>query len=196
MTDTQNRQLDEKSKKTIADYVGDIVSLESHIEEAMDRQLDMAKGDANLLPMIQEFHDAVKQRKEAAKAYQEKIGTTAGNPIAAVGSNILGKAAGIIDKVRTEGKSKAVRDDYVAFNLAAISYNMLHVTALALGDTETENFAHEGLKTYARLVQQINRRIGEVVVGELKADGHKITDQNAAQENQQEIDQIWKSAAA
>lgn len=31
--------LNDKGKQTIGDYVGDMVALESHIEEALDRQL-------------------------------------------------------------------------------------------------------------------------------------------------------------
>jgi hypothetical protein len=119
----------EKHQMTIADYVGDMVALESHIEEAMDRQLKETKDDREAHAAVQGFHDMVKSHRDGLKGLQEEVGTTGGNPIIAAGSNLLGKAAGVIDMVRTEGISKSLRDDYAAFSLAAISYSMLHTTA-------------------------------------------------------------------
>ena len=40
-------------------YVGDMAALESHIEEAIVRQLDMTKDDATAGPLIREFHDMI-----------------------------------------------------------------------------------------------------------------------------------------
>lgn len=180
------------SQKTIADYVGDMVALENHIEEALDRQLEATKSNPRAHAAVQKFHDMVKSNRDAVRAHQEQVGTTAGNPIIAAGSTVLGVAAGLIDKIRTEGVSKSLRDDYTAFNLAAISYTMLHVTATALGDQATANLAKNGLESYAGAVQEINHLIGEIVVDELKNDDHLIVDQNAAQENRAMVDKAWQ----
>jgi hypothetical protein len=45
MTDQQTAEVQEKHAHTIADYVGDMVALESHIEEALDRQLTETQDD-------------------------------------------------------------------------------------------------------------------------------------------------------
>src|SRR3954471_10486600 len=105
MTDQNSPAVQEKHQQTIADYVGDMVALESHIEEALDRQLKEAKDDPVALAAVQEFHALVKTQRDRMKALQEEAGTTPGNPVIKVGSAILGKAAGIIDKIRTEGIS-------------------------------------------------------------------------------------------
>ena len=186
---------DDKNQKTIADYVGDMHALESHIEEALDRQLDLANDHPEAGAAIRRFHDMVKANRDALKAHMAQVGGTPGNPIKAAGAAALGMAAGLIDKIRTEGVSKALRDDYTAFNHAAIAYTMLHTTALALGDHATAALALRGLRGHANAVQEINHIIGEIVVWELQKDGHQITNPQAASENRREADRIWKETA-
>jgi ferritin-like metal-binding protein YciE len=187
--------MDDKSQKTIADYVGDMVALNSHIEEALDRQLTMPNDIPAAKSAIQGFHDMVKAQRDTLKSYQAEVGSTAGNPIIEAGSNILGKAAGMIDKIRTEGVSKALRDDYTAFNHAAMGYTMLYATATALGDQRTARMAQQGLEAYAGAVQKINHIIGEVVVAELRKDDHKVSGANAAQETRSMVDRAWRETS-
>jgi ferritin-like metal-binding protein YciE len=189
MTDTMN-----KSQNTIADYLGDVVAVETHIEEALDRQLKVAKDDAIAGPLVQEFHDMVKRQRDTVKALQDKKGTTAGNPVIAAGSSILGKIAGMIDMVRTEAISKALRDDYVAFNLAAMSYSMFLTTAKALGDHEMAALAEKHLTSYAAAIQKINHSIAGVVISELVKDGHQVEAKVTGDVNQV-IDSAWKRTA-
>jgi ferritin-like metal-binding protein YciE len=187
--------LDEKAKKTVADYVGDMVALEAHIEEALDRQLQVTKDIPVAHQAVQRFHDGVKASRDAMKEYQEQIGTTGPKPIVQAGSALLGKAAGLIDKIRTEGVTKSLRDDYTAFNHAAISYTLLHATALALGDQRTAELAERGLTTYAGMVQEINHVIGEAAIEELRKDEHRIADPKAVATNRATVDRIWKKTA-
>jgi hypothetical protein len=194
MSTTTRSNLDKKSQKTIADYVGDIVALEGHIEEALDRQLSMG-DDATFSAIVKKYHDTVRDSRDKAKEYQETVGSTAGNPVIAKGAELLGAAAGMIDKVRAEGLSKNLRDDYTSFNMAAISYTMLHTTSMALGDMQTEQFAAAGLRTYARLVQDVNQHIATIVVDELKNDGHTIVDTATAEECRKAVDKIWKETS-
>src|SRR3712207_4541961 len=97
--------LDEKSKKTLSDYISDMVTLENHIEEALDRQLNQVKDDQVAIEAVQGFHDLVKRQRDAMRSLREEYGGTAGSPIKEVGAALLGKAAGIIDNIRTEGNS-------------------------------------------------------------------------------------------
>lgn len=187
--------MDDKNKKTIADYVGDMVALEEHIEAALDHQLTLAKDDPTALQAIRGWHAMVKEQRERMKALQGELEVnTAGNPIIKVGSTILGMAAGIIDRVRTEGVSKALRDDYTAFNLAAIGYTMLHTTALALGDERVAGIAERNLRGYAGAVQRVNHIISDVVINELAKDGHNVTS-TAADETKKIVDEAWRETA-
>ncbi len=191
---TTTTQTNEKTQKILADWVGDIVALESHIEEAMDRQLKLTSDNAEITSTIQRFHDTIRASKYRAEEFQKQLGSTAGNPVIKAGSSVLGKAAGIIDKVREDSISKSLRDDYTAYNLAAISYTMLHTTAMAVGDGATQQFAGEGLKTYAGLVQDINRLMPLAVVTELKAnDDVPAVDASIVEGCRSFIDSAWKS---
>lgn len=179
---------------TIADWIGDIVALEGHVEEAMDHQLEIATSNEELKQTFQTFHDTVKASKDRAVAYQEQYGSTPGNPVIKTGAELLGKAAGLIDKLRKDTAAKALRDDYTAFNHVAIAYTMLHTTSMALGDSATEAFAEHGLRTYSGMVQDINSMIPLAVVEDLKANEEvPAVDQSIVDGCRKTIDSIWKS---
>jgi ferritin-like metal-binding protein YciE len=180
--------------ETIADWVGDIVALESHVEEAMDHQLKIKTSNESLKQTIQTFHDTIKASKERAVAYQEQYGSEPGNPVIKTGAELLGKAAGLIDRVRKDTVAKALRDDYTAYNHVAIAYTMLHTTAMALGDTATEAFAEQGLRTYAGMIQEINSVMPLAVVEDLKANGDvPSVDTSIVDQCRSTIDGIWKA---
>lgn len=185
---------EKKTHQTISDWLGDIVALEGHVEEAMDRQLQLESGNANLTSAIKGFHDAVRDSKQRAVQYQKEYGSTSGNPVIKAGSEVLGKAAGIIDKMRDDSVSKALRDDYTAYNHVAIAYTMLHTTAMALKDQATQDFAEQGLRTYAGLVQELNHVIPEAVVEDLKNnDDVPAVDASIIDRCRATIDSIWKA---
>ena len=96
--------------------------LKTHVEEALDRQLGEIKDDPKAVALVQEFHNMVKSQRDALKTHLDSIGGKPTGGLKEVGTSLLGKAAGMIDKVRAEGQSKNLRDDYTAFNLAAIGY--------------------------------------------------------------------------
>ena len=193
MMDQSSSDVQEKHATTIADYVGDMVALESHIEEALDRQLTETEDDPEARAAVQRFHDMVKQHRDTLKALQEQVGTTAGNPIIEAGSALLGKAAGVIDLVRTEGISKSLRDDYAAFSLAAISYSMLHTTSLGLGNPQVASLAERHLTDYAGAIERINEIMPGVVDRELAKDGHQ-TDTSAVATTRKVVATAWKTA--
>lgn len=182
--------------KTIADWISDIVVLEGHVEEAMDHQLQLETSSSALKQTIQAFHDTIRDSKQRAVAYQEQYGSDSGNPVIKTGAELLGKAAGVIDKMRNDSVAKALRDDYTAYNHVAIAYTMLHTTAMALGDTATQSFAEQGLRTYAGLVQEINNVMPQAVVEDLKDNGDvPSVDTSVVEQCRQTIDSIWKATA-
>lgn len=181
---------------TIADWIGDLVALESHVEEAMDKQLTISSSNASVSAAFKRFHDTVRDSKQRAVAYQKNYGSTGGNPIIKAGSTILGKAAGMIDKMRNDSASKALRDDYTAYNHLAIGYTMLHATALAYKDSATTEFAKQGLTTYAGLVQEINHVMADAVVADLASnDDAPAPDPSVTSESRSAVDAAWKMTA-
>ncbi len=190
---TNNDSVSEKNQKTIADYLADVSALETHIEEALDRQLEMFADQPELQKAVQGYHDMVKaQRDHVATLLEEEPKNPVTTTVKEAGASVLGKAAGLIDMIRTESQSKAFRDDYVAFNLAAISYSMLYTTATALGDTKIATMSEKHLTGYAEAIQEINHLIPVVVLEELKKDDHKIVNANTVEQSRKTIDRAWK----
>jgi ferritin-like metal-binding protein YciE len=185
----------EKNQKTIADYVGDMHAVESHIEEALDRQLDMFPDQPKVAAAIQEFHDMVKAQRDHVQSVLESLPhESPTNAVKDFGSSVLGKLAGMLDKIRTESQSKALRDDYVAFNLAAVSYAMLYTTADALGNAQVATMSEKHLRGYAAAIQKINHLVPEVVVQELIKDCHDATT-DAAAKARAVIEKAWQQTA-
>jgi ferritin-like metal-binding protein YciE len=186
----------EKNQKTIADYLGDMKAVESHIEEALDRQLDLFPDQPEAQKAVQGFHDMVKaQRDHLASLLEAEPEGGVTNTVKDAGSSLLGKAAGMIDKVRTESQSKALRDDYTAFNLAAVSYAMLYTTATALGDPKVASMAEKHLTSYAGAIQKINDLIPAVVLHELKKDDHQVEKSDVVEQSRKVIDRAWKTTS-
>ncbi len=184
-----------QNQLAIADYVEDMHAVETHIEEALDRQLSMFGEQPDVRSAIVGFHDMVKAQRDAlANLKNELPKEPVGNTVKDVGSAVLGKAAGLIDKIRSESNAKALRDDYTAFNLAAVSYGMLYTTALALGDHKVAALAETHLRGYAGAVQEINRLIPVVVVDDLQKDGLQANVE-AIKSAQSAIDKAWKETA-
>jgi ferritin-like metal-binding protein YciE len=188
---TTSHEVSEKNRQTIADYVGDMAAVESHIEEALDRQLTEVKDDPVALAAVREFHDMVKRHRDTLKAIKEETGETVGTPIKEAGAALIGKAAGIIDLLRTEGISKGLRDDYAACSLAAISYSMLHTTATALGDSRVASLAERHLRDHADAIMRINRIMPEVVMRELEKDWYR-PDAGAVEATHEAVLRSWQ----
>jgi len=185
----------EKNQKTIADYVSDMNAVETHIEEALDRQLDMFPDQPKAAAAVREFHDMVKAQRDHVQSVLDDLPKESStNVVKEVGSSLLGKAAGLLDKVRTESESKALRDDYVAFNLAAVSYAMLYTTADSLGNAQVAEMSKKHLRGYAKAIQKINHLIPEVVIHELSKDGHSAN-QSAAANARAVIDEAWQETS-
>ncbi len=179
----------------IVDWVGDITALISHIEEALDHQLTLSTDTPELKQTIQELHDSVRDQKRMAEQVQEQLGSTAGNPVVKAGSELLGKAAGLIDKVRKDSVAKALRDDYTALSHLTISYTMLHTTAMALKHDGAMQFAESGIRATAPLIMKITFAMPDAVVQDLTANNDlDVVDASVASECKQEIKRIWQES--
>jgi ferritin-like metal-binding protein YciE len=183
----------DKRHHEIADW---LVALESHVEDAMDAQLNMVAAD-EFTTAVQHLHDTVRDSKQWAVAFQAACGSEPGDSIVKAGSNLLGKAAGAIDRMRHDTISKALRDDDTACNHLAIAFTMLYTTAMDLGDTAATRFAEEGLRTYAGLVQEINHLVPQMVLYDLMWGDHApVVAPDVVEQCRVTIDRIWQATAS
>ena len=117
MADSQNRD-------TVKKYVGDMVALETHIEEALDAQVGKItdQDHPQTAAAVRRFHDMVKRHRDALKEHLQSMGGEEGSPLKSAVTTVSGMAAGLISQVRPEAVSKALRDDYTSCNHAAMGY--------------------------------------------------------------------------
>ena len=144
------------------------------IEEALDAQVEKFRDHPKAYAAARRFHGTVRTQRDAMKTHLDELGGGTGGAIKSAVSAAFGLAAGVIDKMRTEPISKALRDDYTAFNLAAIGYHMVYGTALMLGFPKTAEIAERHHRAYTDMVQDVNQIILDVVAWELRKDGHKV----------------------
>jgi hypothetical protein len=156
----------------INSYITDMLSLEEHIDKAVTGQIQ-ALGDH---PQVGADLQAIQRWVRLHIAVLTQLtrlrgATTATDSIKRAGSSVLGRAAGAIDLLRSDGQPKNLRDDYTAFSLAAIGYLMLNTTALALGDQEVADLANHHLRDYAMGMIALHYIIPAVVVRSLQKEG-------------------------
>ncbi len=183
-------------RHSIQTYVSDMLALERHIAQPLKRQLEMAEtaNYAAARSIVTEMHGLCGAHAVALEQCLADLGGHEASGIKSAWSSLLGVGAAAIDSVRKTKVSKNLRDDYTALNLAAISYTMLHATAVGLGDTGVAALAQRHLADYARAVMQIVQIIPDVVLAELRDDGETVLTGAAALVREQTND-VWKSQA-
>ncbi|CAN5720025.1 hypothetical protein BH23CHL5_BH23CHL5_16050 [soil metagenome] len=194
--DPRFSSLSEKQLELLREYVGDVVATDSSIEAALDRQLAMAKGDALMAPVAREFHDTVRDQRNAMISLRDAMAVgddaSSGNSLKEKGATVLGAVAGVIEKVRSEGLSKSLRDDYTSFSTASIGYTMLLTTAKAMGSADVAMAAERGLRTYASGIQKINQVMPALLITELDGDEGVVKNPAVADDVRSIINSVWK----
>jgi hypothetical protein len=165
------------NREEIRPYVADMAAVERHILEALERQRkdDTFKDYPNALGYIDRLAGLLKTHVENLEIHLDSL--PGGGVAAAVKetvTGVLGGLAGVYDKVRKDKVSRALRDDYTALSLAAISYTMLHATALGLHQGTTAEIALRNLKELTPYVVELSQLVPQVVLKELSFEGYDI----------------------
>ncbi|MGA7732079.1 MAG: DUF892 family protein [Chloroflexia bacterium] len=179
-----------KKHDIVTKYLSDMVALEGHIYQAIDKQVKETQDETDINPKLREIRDTLEGHVNTLRGRLEALGGQATNPIKEAGASILGVAAGLIDKLRAEEVSKDLRDDYTAIGLSNISYVMLITTCLACNDKETADLATRHLKDNAQIAMDLADLVPYAVVRDLS----DLTDLNeyAVEEARERYSSAWK----
>lgn len=182
-------------RHVIATYLSDMLALERHIAQPVDSQLKSGDhqsfGDA--IRIIQQIKTCTENHVSALESQLSAVGGNAASPIKSAWAALLGTGAAAINQVRKTKVSKSLRDDSTALSLSAISYTMLHATAVGLGDTATAQLAKRHLDDYAKVIVDISKAMPTVVLQELRDDGENVQ-VSAAHFTEQETGDSWRSS--
>lgn len=180
---------------TLQKYVSDMLAVEKHIHEAVRRQKkdDKVTAMSQASSVISRVEEMLDNHIAALESHLEQIGgDDASASIQDAVTSALGVAAGLYDKVRGEKVSKMLRDDYTALSLAAISYEMLYTTGLALNDQSTADLALRHLKDWTPLIMKLSEVTPEVVARELQDNGFTV-DASVADQSRRMTQQAWQA---
>lgn len=180
-------------QETIQKHLSDLLALERHILEAVERQ----RGDENVRahPEVNEVVIRIDRMLKAHVAELESaaaaVGGGKGSVVKKALGGAMGVAAGLYDKVRSNELSRMLRDDYTALNLAAISYTMMHTMALAVDEENVARLAKRHLEQIPPVTDAIRDIIPHVVADEIAhQDGFAVVS-NAGHAAAESLAGIW-----
>ena len=174
-------------------YLTDMNAVEEHIAEALERQLngDAIKKYPEASRVVSQLHGTLERHtREIAAKVERREGLDVAGALKEALGDALGFAAGLYDKVRDDKVSRMIRDDYTATSLAAISYHMLHTTALGLKNQEVADLALRNLKDLTPILVDLSKVVCEVVAKEL-ADEDKVFDGTVGPQAVRNTQEAW-----
>ena len=181
----------DKKQETITKYLGDMKSVVSHVYEAMERQKDEFKDQADVSQTIARIALGLKRQGDGIEARQKSLGGSPTQPVKEAVAGAVGVFAGLYNKVRTEGAAKGLRDDHVALNLVLVSYSTLHTTAVAFGDTATAQLAKTGLTECAKFAMDVQKLVPATVLRELEDGDFGTLDKSAPEQTMTAMRSAW-----
>jgi hypothetical protein len=181
--------------EAINSYITDMLALEDHLEKAIRSQLADLNDYPEVLAELRQIHHKIEHHISDLRVLSDRRNARGVvESVKRAGAAVAGMAAGLIDLVRTEGLPKNLRDDFTAFNLASISYVMLHTTALALDDQEVAELAHQHFRDYTGAVIRFNNLVPAAVVRYLQQEGLPVRE-DVVQQVSRNVEEAWRQTA-
>jgi hypothetical protein len=185
------------NKEALRPYVADMVAVEKHILEAVERQRndDDVKQFPEALQLVDRVESVLKSHVQSLEGQlQGAPGGGAAGAVKQAVTGVLGAIAGVYDKVRKDTASRALRDDYTALSLASVSYGMLHATALGLSQGTVAELAKSNLEEVNSLIMELGLVMPRIVLKELSFEGYSI-DTGAADQAVKNLEESWRNSA-
>jgi ferritin-like metal-binding protein YciE len=185
------------ASKILNDYLNDMLAVEREIHQAFSRQQrdEQVKRFPAVAVLIGSVEESIDRHIETVSETLTHLGTSE-SPLQRVVGTVLGIVTGIYGKVRPDGKvSSLLRDDYAALSFAVVCYQMLHTTALALGEERVTELAIGNLEDYASAIMRISEIIPPLVVQELASEGKIPADAGVAEEAVRHVRDAWAHAS-
>lgn len=188
----------ETAKEVLDSYITDMLALEEHIAKAIDAQVaDLRKDHPAFADTLTKASSTTARHIGALETLKTSRNIDSGSMVAdavkRAGSVVAGLGAAAIDLVRSEKLAKNLRDDYTAYSLASIGYQMLLTTALSLDDAQVADQARSHFTNYTKVVAELSQAIPGAVIEELRTQGLNVNP-DAAEIVRKDIEKIWEEA--
>lgn len=155
-------------KDAIHKHVSNMLAVERHILEAIERQReeDDVRENVQANELIIKIERVTKQHVTALEELADSYDTTGESALKKAVTGVLGVFAGLYDKVRDYEVSRMLRDDYTALSLAAMGYTAFHTVGLALNEQRIADTAIRHLRDLTPLLVEISKTLPLVVAEE------------------------------
>jgi hypothetical protein len=182
--------------KTVNKYIGDLIAVQRHCSEALDRQLSSAfvKQDPGVEEAVRHAQAVLSSQVRELESRLERL--EGGGKWKEAVTSVTGFLAGIYGKLRGEALSRALRDDFAALHFVYVCQTMLIATAAACDDAATAELVRGQQRELPPLILKIADCIPAVVVSELEEDGVPVTDRHAAEQAVQAAHDAWHGTSA
>lgn len=185
------------AKDTLDSYITDMLALEEHIAKAVDAQLaDFRKDHPTFATTLETASNTTARHIGALEALKNARQIDAGSMVAdavkRAGSVVAGLGAAAVDLIRSEKLPKNLRDDYTAYSLAAVGYQMLMTSAISLDDAQVTDQARTHFSNYTKVVMELSQAIPSAVIEDLASQGLSVNPK-AAEIVRDEVQKIWES---
>src|SRR5947209_20323145 len=97
---SQGYSLSGKKQDIVTKYLADMLGLEGHIYQAIDKQVKETQDEPDVNPILSNIRDTLERHTNELRSRLEALGGRPTSPIKEAGASFLGVAAGLIDKVR------------------------------------------------------------------------------------------------
>ena len=185
------------AQKILSEYMNDMLAVEREIHQAVSRQKhdEHVRQFPAIALLIGGIEETIDRHIETVSETLPRLGASE-SALKRVVGRVLGIVTGIYGKVRPDDKvSSLLRDDYAALSFAVVCYQMLHTTALALGEERVTELALRHLEDYASAIMRISEVVPPLVVQELAHEGKVPANPEVAEEAIRHVRDAWAHAS-
>ncbi len=179
--------------EVIRENLADMLGIEQHVLQTIERQTrdGRVRKFYNAYELLKRIEPVLRSHTAELERHLSTVDASFESKLKKAATSIAGSVAVFYDRLRTnEPVSRSLRDVYTSLNHVAISYGMLHTTALALNEVEIATLAQTHLTGLTPLIVELSEIIPFVLATEL-ADEGKIEDATVAQQAAALYHQAW-----
>jgi hypothetical protein len=181
------------STDKIKDYTADLLTLETHLFNAVKKQRTSDKAnDSDAMELMNELDQILRNQINTLENHLDQLGGGRKSDLKELLGSFSGLAAGLIDTVRKDPVSKMLRDDYTALSMLATGYTMLHTHALAYDKDDLADIALKHLGEITPVITEISRVLPLVVARESN-DLDRNKAEEIGQKAMENTQKMWKA---
>lgn len=180
--------------QAIQKHTGDMLAVEEHILEAVERQreTDVVRAKEHANELLIKIERTLKKHVASLKTLNVEYNSDGESVLKKAVAEILGAAAGIYDKLREHTVSRMMRDNYTALSLVAMSYTMYHTFGLAIKEQKVADLAEQHLRAITPLLVEISKQLPVIVADEVAKENNFPVDTTVADQAVRTTQQAWE----